>query len=275
VQSPQDVAIEVAHDGATQDSVSPVVEEFGQTKGGTESSNYLYQIWVLIQRGFRKDLRGVFTWISILETILVAVICGILWFQSMNKFEQSRLKNSTGLIFFTVTHWGFYPMFVSLGSFPEESLVIAKERSSKTYGGSFWILLTSVAVAQSIGVFISALSPTFQKGASTLTVFMLTTMLAAGFYVSPIPSWISWVKWLSFLQYSYGAYLQIYFLYADRYFVCSSSECDVMTGEETLASVGHFLPFWANVLCLYGMFILVRLCTYMVLRFGKRLTLSN
>jgi len=298
-----------------RDEEGPVITMNDET-AKTDKNHYYYQIWVLMQRGFRKDLRGVFTWISILETTLVAVICGILWFQTMNKFEESRLKNNTGLIFFTVTHWGFYPMFVSLGSFPEESLVIAKERSSKTYGvsayfiaktlseipvhlfnpsiylliiyfltgfpitvidflGDFWILLLSVVVAQSIGVFISAVSPTFQKGASTLTVFMLTTMLAAGFYVSPIPAWISWLKWLSYLQFSYGAFMQIYFITGEREFICSSSDCDVMTGKEALESIGTFLPFWANILCLHAIFILSRVCTYIVLRYGKRLTLSN
>lgn len=285
-----------------------------------QKGQYSNQVWVLMQRGFRKDCRGIFTWLAIIQTIAISFICGILWFQSLADFSRTKLQSNLGLLFFTVTHWGFYPMFVSLGSFPEERLVIAKERASKTYGvsayflaktfselpvhllnpfiyfvivylmsgfpltavdclGTLWVLIISVAVAQSLGVLISTVMTDYQKGAATITVCMLATMLAAGYWVNPVPVWIEWIKWLSYLQYSYTSLVQIYVLTDNRMFFCPEGvTCeggsDVMTGEQILAMSGYALPFWANMLVLHCMFLVTRAVTYFVLRFSRTLQLN-
>ena len=157
---------------------------------------------------------------------------------------ESSVEDTGGLLFLQPVYWGFQLMIQALFAFPPSRLVLTKERAAGLYSVSAFFLarttvdsLTAALIsplfslvyyfsaglrpamlpkhclvlfmnglaAQSSGLAIGAWVPDLKRAATFETVFMLTTMMAAGFYVSNIPAWLEWIGMLSYTKYSYGA----------------------------------------------------------------------
>lgn len=89
-------------------------------------------------------------------------------------------------VFVVITYWmaGLKPTFVNF----VQTLVV---------------LLLSVLVSQGLGLAIGA-TIMDQKSATILgSVIMLTFLLAGGFYVQNVPSFIAWIKYISISNYTY------------------------------------------------------------------------
>ena len=157
---------------------------------------------------------------------------------------ESSVEDTGGLLFLQPVYWGFQLMIQALFAFPPSRLVLTKERAAGLYSVSAFFLarttvdsLTAALIsplfsfvyyfsvglrpamlpkhclvlfmnglaAQSSGLAIGAWVPDLKRAATFETVFMLTTMMAGGFYVSNIPAWLEWIGMFSYTKYSYGA----------------------------------------------------------------------
>uniref|UniRef100_A0A5B7BT48 ABC-2 type transporter transmembrane domain-containing protein n=1 Tax=Davidia involucrata TaxID=16924 RepID=A0A5B7BT48_DAVIN len=175
-----------------------------------------------------------------------------------------------GLLFFSSGFWGFFPLFQAIFTFPQERMMLEKERSSGMYRLSsyfmartvgdlpmelvlptvfvaitYWMaglkptagnfmetlfsLLFSVLVSQGLGLALGAVVMD-QKSATILgSVIMLSFLLAGGYYVQHVPSFIAWIKYISISQYTYKLLLGSQYKPSDTYPCATSGTC--LVGE--------------------------------------------
>ncbi|EME27695.1 ABC transporter, ATP-binding protein [Galdieria sulphuraria] len=89
----------------------------------------------------------------------------------------------------------------------------------------------TVFTAQSIGIFIAAVFMDFRKSQTLAAVFMLTSMLTGGFFVSDnqMPVWIQWIQYLSFIHYIYDSFMLNQF--EGEYFPCPPGNTSGVTSS--------------------------------------------
>lgn len=157
---------------------------------------------------------------------------------------EAGVEDVVGLLFFQPVYWGFQLMVQALFAFPPAMTVLTKERSAGLYsisayfvarttldtltaacispalaaayyfpvglrpdafGWHLLVLFANGVAAQSAGLALGAWVTDLKRASTALTVFMLATMLAGGFYVSKVPPWLAWIEPLSFVTYSFRA----------------------------------------------------------------------
>ncbi|KAL3508638.1 hypothetical protein ACH5RR_028039 [Cinchona calisaya] len=204
------------------------------------TTTWWQQFSVLFSRGLKERKHEAFSGLKIGQVLAVAILSGLLWWQS----DTSHLQDQIGLFFFYTGFWGFFPLFNALFTFPQERLMLEKERASGMYRLSsyfmartvgdlpmelvlpsvfviitYWmtglkptaagffgcllVVLYSVLVAQGLGLALGAVVMDLKAASTLASVIMLTFLLAGGYYVQHVPSFIAWIKYLSIGQYTY------------------------------------------------------------------------
>ncbi|CAI0396040.1 unnamed protein product, partial [Linum tenue] len=87
------------------------------------------QFSILFQRGFKEKRHEYLSTIRVVQVIAIAVVVLLLWWHS----DASSPQKLQGLLFFISVFWGFLPLFNSVFTFPQERLMLAKERSVGMY----------------------------------------------------------------------------------------------------------------------------------------------
>ncbi|XP_021608822.2 ABC transporter G family member 9 [Manihot esculenta] len=218
------------------------------------ATTWWQQFAVLFRRGVKERRHESFSSLKIGQILIVALLAGLLWWQS----DTSHLQDQIGLLFFYSGFWGFYPLFQAIFTFPQERRMLAKERSSGMYRLSsyfmsrmvsdlpmelvlptifvaitYWmaglkgtaenflrtlfVVLYNVLAAQGLGLALGAMVMD-QKSATTLaSVIMLSFLLAGGYYVQHVPVFIAWIKYISISQYTYKLLLGSQYKATDKY----------------------------------------------------------
>ncbi|GAB4849532.1 ABC transporter G member 9 [Ancistrocladus abbreviatus] len=260
--NPADFLLDLANDGS---------DDKHTTKWAT---TWCQQFTILLRRGLKERKHQSFDGLKIGQVLVVAVLSGLLWWQS----DVSHLQDQVGLLFFYSGFWGFFPLFQAIFTFPPERKMLAKERTSGMYRlssyflsrmvsdlpmelvlptayvtivywmaglksttGSFFYnlfsLLLSVLVSQGMGLALGALVMD-QKSATVLgSVIMLTFLLAGGFYVQHVPSFIAWIKYLSISQYTYKLLLGSQYRRGETY-PCGENRLCLIEDFPTIKSIG-------------------------------------
>ncbi|XP_057970274.1 ABC transporter G family member 9 [Malania oleifera] len=229
------------------------------------------QFCVLLKRGVKERKHESFSCLKIFQVLVVALLCGLLWWQS----DISHLQDQMGLLFFYSGFWGFFPLFEAIFAFPQERMMLEKERSSGMYRLSSYFMARTIGdlpmelvlptVFVIITYWMAGLKPTFadflhtlfvllfavlvshgfglalgaivmdQKSATTVGgVVMLSFLLASGYYVQHVPSFISWIKYVSLTNYTYKLLLGSQYKPNDTYpcgpdhHICSVGELPAM-----------------------------------------------
>uniref|UniRef100_A0A5B7BSZ5 Putative ABC transporter G family member 9 n=1 Tax=Davidia involucrata TaxID=16924 RepID=A0A5B7BSZ5_DAVIN len=230
------------------------------------TTTWWQQFIVLLRRGVKERKHESFSGLKIGQVLVVAVLSGLLWWQS----DVTHLQDQIGLLFFSSGFWGFFPLFQAIFTFPQERMMLEKERSSGMYRLSsyfmartvgdlpmelvlptvfvaitYWMaglkptagnfmetlfsLLFSVLVSQGLGLALGAVVMD-QKSATILgSVIMLSFLLAGGYYVQHVPSFIAWIKYISISQYTYKLLLGSQYKPSDTYPCATSGTC--LVGE--------------------------------------------
>ncbi|CAF2705048.1 unnamed protein product [Rotaria sp. Silwood2] len=134
-----------------------------------------------------------------------------------------------------------------------------------------------VLVAESIGLFLSASLQDLRRAWVAVNITLIILLIAGGYYIENIPVWLKWTKWLSFFKYGYDVCLQLQFTGEHLYKcdngayinVCRNNLNGTFTGDDALKYFKPDLSAGLNILVLIGMFITLRLLTYISLRFIK------
>ncbi|XP_022717046.1 LOW QUALITY PROTEIN: ABC transporter G family member 9-like [Durio zibethinus] len=265
------------------------------------ATTWWQQFTVLLQRGVKERKYESFSGFNIAEVLVVAVLVGLLWWQS----DIAHLQDQVGLLFFTSGFWAFFPLFQAIFTFPQERMMLEKERSSGMYrlssyfmsrmvsdlpmelilptvfititywmaglkptAGNFLLtlfaLLFCVLVSQGIGLAIGALVMD-QKTATILgSVIMSTFLLAGGFYIQHVPPFISWIKYISISHYTYKLLLGSQYKPNETY-PCGDPGKVCLVGDfpsiKTVGLDGQLLSAVALAL----MLVIYRLIAYMAL----------
>lgn len=285
-------------------------------------TSFFTQFKVLTQRNFRVARPIILSWLNGAQTLILAIIAGLLWYQAPP--TEENLQDIQGWMFFSTHYWMLFILFAALQSFPAEREVITKERASGSYRVSayylakmvgelpltftlptlyffisytmmgwdntitgfmlLFMLLLNTLVAQSVGLLIGAICYDLQVGITIAAIFTLFTQLFGGYLAHRIPPWLTWAKYLSMVHYAFQNMNIIQFTYGreiscsrdnSRFSSCVESSHSKTTSRsiptaEILAERGEPLTLWANTTILIGFMIVVRLLTYIVLRFLHR-----
>ncbi|KAL8131450.1 ABC transporter G family member 9 [Apium graveolens] len=93
------------------------------------STNWWQQFTVLLSRGLKERKHDSFSALKIGQVLVVAFLAGLLWWKS----DIAHIQDETGLLFFCAGFWGFYPLFQAIFTFPQERMMLEKERASGMY----------------------------------------------------------------------------------------------------------------------------------------------
>ncbi|PIA30704.1 hypothetical protein AQUCO_05400065v1 [Aquilegia coerulea] len=150
------------------------------------STTWWQQFTVLLKRGVKERKHESFSGLKIGQVVVVAFLAGLLWWQS----KMSNLQDQVGLLFFYSGFWGFFPLFQAIFTFPQERMMLTKERSSGMYRLSSYFMsrvigdlpmeLVLPTIFVIITYFMAGLKPTPGHFFETLFVLLLSVMVAQG-----------------------------------------------------------------------------------------------
>ncbi|KAK6946754.1 ABC-2 type transporter [Dillenia turbinata] len=162
----------------------PVDKKFGQWQ-----TTWWQQFTILLQRGIKERRHESFSGLRIAQVLLVSFLSGLLWWKSVS-IQDQYLVPVIGLLFFYAGFWGFFPLFQAIFTFPQERMMLKKERSSGTYKLSSYFMSRTVSdlpmelVLPTIFVIITywmaGLKPTAGHFFYTLFALLLIVLVAQG-----------------------------------------------------------------------------------------------
>ena len=120
------------------------------------------------------------------------------------------------------------------------------------FGWHVLVLFLNSLAAHSAGLCIGAWVRNMKRAMTLQTVYMLTTMICGGFYVTRIPTWLEWVGDLSFIRYAYSALIKIE--YAGAHYDCPKGRCRVLGDDAQLKQLpgGPFIGIQLSALAAFG-----------------------
>ncbi|KAI3737477.1 hypothetical protein L2E82_27481 [Cichorium intybus] len=263
------------------------------------STTWWQQFMVLLRRGLKERRHESFDALKIGQVVIIAFLCGLLWWQS----DVAHLQDQSGLLFFYSGFWGFFPLFQAIFTFPQERQMLAKERSSGMYRLSsyfmsrtiadlpielalptlfciitYWMaglkrtprsflyalftLLLSVLVSQGLGLALGALVMDLKSATVLGSVIMLSFTLAGGYYVQNVPAFISWIKYISISQHTYKLLIGSQYEHGQTY-QCGNQTClvDDYPAIKTIGLDGQVISFVALAI----MLVFYRIVAYLAL----------
>ncbi|CAG8547514.1 37059_t:CDS:10 [Gigaspora margarita] len=143
--------------------------------------------------------------------------------------------------------------------------------------------ILATLTSQSFGYLIGATFMDIQAATMANAVIMLGSLVLGGFYAQNLPFGLSWLKYLSFMFYSYSITMEIQFNSPYAKFQCSNisqtneySQClytpngssdGYIQGVTVLEHLKlNVLPWYANLLILIGLSLIIRSLAYFSLR---------
>nr|GMC70184.1 ABC transporter G family member 9-like [Ipomoea batatas] len=142
------------------------------------------QFSVLLKRGLKQRKYESFSGLKVGQVLAVALLTGALWWKS------SDLQDQVGLLFFSSSFWGFFPLFQAIFTFPAEKMMLHKERSSGMYKLSSFFMARTVGdlpmelvlptVFIIITYWMAGLKSTALNFFSALSVILLCVLVCQG-----------------------------------------------------------------------------------------------
>ncbi|KAL6556474.1 ABC transporter G member 14 [Orobanche gracilis] len=264
-------------------------------------TTWWYQFKILLLRGLRERRYEAFNRLRIFQVISVAILGGLLWWQT----PSSHIDDRIAMLFFFSVFWGFYPMYNAVFTFPRERAMLIKETSSGTYrlssyflaqtvgdlpmelalptaftcifywmGGltpdpstfilSLLVVLLSVLVSQSLGLAFGAVLMDVKQAATLSSVTTVVFLVAGGYYVRHIPRFIAWLKYVSYSYYCYRLLLGVQYD-EDDYYECAVGVYCRVADYPPVKAVG-ISGLWVDISVMVVMLVGYRLATYLALR---------
>ncbi|KAI3986786.1 hypothetical protein MKX01_039760 [Papaver californicum] len=223
-----------------------IKEEFLETQWNT---SWIQQFLVLIKRDLKERKHESFSSLNVGQILVFSCICGLLWWQSSSTIYKIR--------------WGCYSFIHCSGvvdhfttTFPEERMMLTKERPSSMYRLSSYVIAKTVAdlpmelvlptvfhlfktlfvilysalVSQGVGLALGAVVMNIRAALKFGSVIVETFFLASGFYVQNVPKFISWCKYISPTYFTYKLLLASQYK-ADDLYQCGPNNATFKLGS--------------------------------------------
>ncbi|MED6198975.1 hypothetical protein PIB30_071703 [Stylosanthes scabra] len=108
---------------------------------GKWPTNWWQQFHVLLRRDLKERRHEAFASFNVIQILVTSFIVGLLWYKS----DTSHIQDQLGLLFFIANFWAFYPLYRAIFVFPDERVMLVKERSSGMYRlSSYYMAKTMV-----------------------------------------------------------------------------------------------------------------------------------
>ncbi|KAH9650847.1 ABC transporter G family member 9 [Citrus sinensis] len=265
------------------------------------STTWWQQLRVLLRRGIKEIMDESFSCLKIIEVLVIAFLSGLLWWQSsiyqiqdqigllfffcdfwgffpmleciftfpqeqkmlekeissgmyrLSAYFMSRIISDLPIklviptVFVTITYW-----------------MAGLKPTASNFFETLFVLLFSVLVSQGLGLAIGAMVME-QKSATILgSIIMQLFVLAGGYYVQNVPSFIAWIEYLSIGHHTYKLLLGSQYNYNETY-PCGDSGGLCLVGEHpTIKKVGLHRKYY-SVIALAIMLVGYRLIAYIAL----------
>ncbi|CDP08055.1 unnamed protein product [Coffea canephora] len=113
------------------------------------TTTWWQQFSVLLRRGMKERKHETFSGIRIFQILVVSILCGLLWWQSNTQHFQDQARLFTliiliGLLFFYTVFWGWISASQAIFTFPQEHLMLEKERASGMYRLSSYFMAMAI-----------------------------------------------------------------------------------------------------------------------------------
>ncbi|KAI3909306.1 hypothetical protein MKW98_025948 [Papaver atlanticum] len=180
---------------------------------------------VLLKRVLLERKHESFYVMQVGQLLVVSFLSGILWWQS----GVNHLDDLIGGIFAAIMHWILYPMFTAILTFPQEKIMLIKYNVAdlpielalpsifviisywmvglKPAVGSvsvtLFVILHNVLVSQGLGLAIGFAIMNLMIGWVFGRIVSQAFLLASGFYIRNVPSFVAWIKYISHNYYVY------------------------------------------------------------------------
>ncbi|KAI4314616.1 hypothetical protein L6164_027504 [Bauhinia variegata] len=265
------------------------------------STSWWHQFKVLLQRGLRERRYEAFNRLRIFQVISVAFLGGLLWwhtpqshigdriallfffsvfwgfyplYNAVFTFPQERRmlikERSSGMYrlssYFLARTIGDMPLELAL---PTAFVFIiywmgGLKPDPVTFILSLLVVLYSVLVSQSLGLAFGAILMEIKQATTLASVTTLVFLIAGGYYVQQIPSFIVWLKYLSYSYYCYKLLLGVQYN-EDDYYECSNGDVCRVGDFPAIKSMG-LNNLWVDVCIMALMLVGYRLVAYLALR---------
>ncbi|XP_041083631.1 ABC transporter G family member 14-like isoform X1 [Polyodon spathula] len=213
------------------------------------ASSFWMQLRTLTARSFKQQLPQILSLVSVIKTLVMAVIPGLIWFQVPREEDQIRAR--CGMLFYLVLYWFIAPIYIALPSFPAERPIINKERLAGSYrlsayflakllselplvipqllvhvSISFWltglngpgayfadmgIITLTTITSQALGLLISVTFLRIDQAMAVGMSLMILMILLGGFFIQKLPFWLVWLRYLAVILFSFHATVQLEF----------------------------------------------------------------
>ncbi|KAL4284919.1 hypothetical protein GQ457_16G021420 [Hibiscus cannabinus] len=147
------------------------------------------QFSILFRRGLKERRHEYFSCMRVMQVFSTAIIMGLLWWRS-DASSSKGLQDQAGLLFFISVFWAFFPMFTAIFTFPQERVMLAKERSVGMYRLSAYLLARMTSdlpldlilplVFLVIVYLMAGLKPTLTAFSLTLLTVFLSVVASQG-----------------------------------------------------------------------------------------------
>ncbi|XP_047943227.1 ABC transporter G family member 9-like [Salvia hispanica] len=267
------------------------------------SNPWIAQFSILLGRGVKERKYDSFSRIRIVEVLVAALVCGLLWWQS----DIDHLQDQVGLLFFYAEFWGFYPMFQTVFAITQERMMLTKERASGMYrlssyfmalnlnlpmdlvlptifyamtytmaglkhtAGAFFsglfVLLYSVLCTQGLSLAIGAALMDGKSGVTLGAIIVITFLLSSGFFVQHVPIFISWIRYISISSHTLNLLLWSQYETEETFHCTANHTCLVRDFPSIRAAWigGTVSAVSASFVAMTGMLVFYRLIAYLFL----------
>ncbi|XP_050224084.1 ABC transporter G family member 21 [Mercurialis annua] len=151
------------------------------------TTTWWQQFRVLLRRGLQERKHESYSGLRIFQVMTVALLSGLLWWHS----DTSHIQDQVGLLFFFSIFWGFFPLFNSIFTFPQERPMLIKERSSGAYrlssyyfarmAGDLPMELVLPTIFVTVAYWMGGLKPSLITFILTLLIILFNVLVSQGF----------------------------------------------------------------------------------------------
>jgi len=138
IATQMDVVDEIQSDGGSTSG------NFGMKDGDSKyTTSWWTQFYTLTNRALKKSKSTVFSPINLVKTIAIGIIVGIVYLDQ--RYTENDIFNIYAYFFFAMLYWVMNGMFEALFAFPQERVIIQKERATASYRLSAYFASATVA----------------------------------------------------------------------------------------------------------------------------------
>ncbi|CAL0316820.1 unnamed protein product [Lupinus luteus] len=268
------------------------------------ATSWWEQFKVLLKRGLQERRHESFSGLKIFQVLSVSFLSGLLWWHSDPSHIQDQVGL---LFFFSIFwgffplfnaifvfplerpmlkkekssgmyHLSSYYVARIVGDLPLE-LVLPTIFVTITYwmGGlkpslvtfvlTLLITLLNVLVSQGIGLALGAILMDVKQATTLASVTMLVFLLAGGYYIHHMPTFIAWLKYISFSHFCYKLMVGVQYSVNEFYECGPGLHCRVRDFPSIKCL--DLDNMWEDVAALIVMMVGYRILAYLALRMGK------